>query len=128
MYPERRRYIAWLVLCAVLAVHIGEEASRDFLRLWNPEVTALGMTALRFSFPVWITLMVLAVVGLLILSYWVRRGTWWTIYAAYIFIFLMLSNGLAHLAFSVYEGAWMAGAYTSPLLIVGSIYLWWTVR
>jgi Protein of unknown function with HXXEE motif len=124
VYPERHRFIAWLLLCAALTVHIAEEASRHFLDLWNPEVTALGLGALRFTFPVWITLLALAIVGLLILSYWVRRGTWWTPVAAYTFILLMLSNGVAHLAFSIYERAWMAGAYTSPLLILGSIYLW----
>lgn len=124
VYPERRRFIAWLVLCAALIVHIGEEASRHFLDLWNPEVTALGMSVLRFTFPVWITLMALAVSGLLILSYWVRRGTFWTPVAAYVFIFLMLSNGVAHLLFAWHERAWMAGAYTSPLLIAASIYLW----
>lgn len=124
VYPERRRFIAWLALCAAFAVHIAEEASRHFLDLWNPEVTALGLGALRFTFPVWMTLMALAMLGFLILSYWVRRGTFWTPVAAYIFIFLMLSNGFAHLAFSIRERAWMAGAYTSPLLILASIYLW----
>ena len=128
VYPERRRYIAWLLLCAALAVHIGEEASTGFLNLWNPEVEALGLSALRFTFPVWMTLMALSVVGLLILSYWVRRGTWWTPTAAYTFILLMLSNGLAHLAFSAHRGAMMSGAWTSPLLILGSIYLWTTSR
>jgi len=126
VYP--RRYIAWLLLCAALAVHITDEASTRFLNLWNPEVTALGLGALRFTFPVWITLMVLAVIGLLILSYWVRRGTWWTPFAAYIFILLMLSNGVSHLLFSWREHAWMSGSHTSPLLIAGSIYLWWTLR
>jgi hypothetical protein len=124
VYPEQRRFIAWLALCAAFAIHIAEEASRHFLDLWNPEVTALGLGALRFTFPVWITLMALALLGLLILSYWVRRGTFWTPLAASIFIILMLSNGVAHLAFSLHERAWMAGAYTSPLLILASLYLW----
>lgn len=128
MYPERRRFIAWLLLTGVLAVHISEEAGRNFLALWNPEVDALGLDALRFTFPVWITLMILSVAGLLILSYWVRRVTFWTPLAAYIFTLLMLSNGVAHLLFSWHERAWMAGAWTSPLLIAASVYLWTTVR
>jgi hypothetical protein len=128
VYPERRRFIAWLLLTGVLAVHICEEAARNFLALWNPEVAALGLGALRFTFPVWVTLMALSVAGLLILSYWVRRGTFWTPTAAYIFTLLMLSNGVAHLLFSWHERAWMPGAWTSPLLIAASLYLWITVR
>lgn len=128
VYPERRRFTAWLLLCAALAAHIGEEAATGFLDLWNPEVASLGLAALRFRFPVWITLLALGVAGLLILSYWVRRGTWWTPAAAYAFIFLTLSNGIAHLAFSLHRRAMMPGAYTSPLLIAASIFLWTTLR
>lgn len=128
MYPERRRFIAWMLLCAALAVHIADEAWTRFLNLWNPEMEALGWTALRFTLPVWMTLMALAMAGLLILSYWVRRGTWWTPAAAYIFTLLMLSNGAAHLLFSWHERAWMSGSVTSPLLLLGSLNLWSTVR
>ena len=59
----------------------------------------------------------------MILSRWVRRGTWWTIYASYAFSLLMLANGIAHLSFSIYGGAWMSGAYTSPLLVAASLNL-----
>jgi hypothetical protein len=123
MYPERRRYIAWMLLCGVLAVHIADEASTRFLDLYNPEVAAMGLPGLQFTFPVWITLLALAVIGLLILSYWVRRGTWWTVHACYAFAFLMLANGAAHLSFSIYERAWMSGAYTSPLLVAAALNL-----
>lgn len=128
MYPEPRRFIAWLLLCAALAVHITDEAFTGFLDLYNPAMAAMGLPALEFTFPVWIALLALAVVGLLILSYWVRRGTRWTVYAAYAFIFLMLTNGLAHLGFSAYKRAWMSGSYTSPLLLAASIYLWAAMR
>ncbi|HTW64984.1 MAG TPA: hypothetical protein VME17_10230 [Bryobacteraceae bacterium] len=126
MYPQRRRYIAWLVLCGVLAVHIGDEASTHFLDLYNPEMAALlGLPGLQFTFPVWIVLLALAVVGLLILSIWVRRGTFWTVQAGYAFAFLMLANGIAHLSFSIYKHAWMSGARTSPPLIAAALYLWY---
>jgi hypothetical protein len=121
---NRRRYIAWLLLCAALAVHITDEAWTRFLDLYNPEVKAMGLPELQFSFPMWITLLGLAVVGLLIASHWVRRGTWWTIYAAYSFALLMFSNSAAHLIFSIYQHAWMSGSYTSPLLLAASAYLW----
>ncbi len=121
---ERERFLAWLVLCAALAVHIGDEAATGFLNLYNPEVVAMGFPALQFAFAPWIILLALAVAGLLILSYWVRRGTWWTIHAAYAFALMMLSNAAAHLIFSVHRHAWMSGSYTSPLLLAASVNLW----
>ena len=123
VYPERRRYIAWLALCAALAAHLADEAATGFLDLWNPEMAALGWRGLEMKFSVWITLLGLGESGLLILSYWVRRGTWWTAPAGYIFSILMLSNALAHLGFSIYERAWMAGSYTSPVLAGAAIFL-----
>lgn len=116
--------MAWLLLCAVLAVHIGDEAATGFLNLYNPAVTAMGLPALRFTFPVWITLLGLAVIGLLILSHWVRRGTWWTPTASYAFAFLMFSNAAAHLTFAMHRHAWASGAYTSPFLLAASVNLW----
>lgn len=123
MNPERRRYIAWLLLCAALCAHVADEASTGFLDLYNPAVTVMGLPALRFTFPVWITLLALGIAGLLILSYWVRSGTWWTVQAGYIFAFLMLANGIAHLSFSIHRGTWMSGAFTSPLLVAASLNL-----
>ena len=80
------------MLCWVLAAHVADEASTGFLDLYNPAVTVMGLPALQFAFPVWITLLALAIAGLLTLSYWVRRGTWWTVHAGYAFAFLMLAN------------------------------------
>jgi len=65
MCPKRRRYIAWLMLCWALAAHVADEASTGFLDLYNPAVTAMGLPALQFGFPVWITLLALAIAGLL---------------------------------------------------------------
>lgn len=121
---ERKRFLAWLLLCATLAAHIGDEAATGFLTLYNPEVALMGFPRLQFTLAPWIVLLGLAVVGLLILSYWVRRGTWWTIHAAYAFALLMLSNAAAHLIFSLHRHAWMSGSYTSPLLAAASVNLW----
>jgi hypothetical protein len=121
--PERRCYFAWLLLCGVLSAHVADEALTGFLDLYNAAVTAMGLPSLQFTFPVWITLLALAIAGLLILSYWVRRGTWWTVHAGYVFAFLMLANGIAHLSFSIHRRAWMSGAYTSPVLVAASLNL-----
>jgi hypothetical protein len=123
-----KRFTAWLVLTAALTAHIADEAVTGFLDLYNPAVQAMRerhrwLLLPTFTFRSWIALLALAVVGLLILSYWVRRGTWWTRYAAGAYALLMLSNGLAHLIFSVYKHAWMPGAYTSPLLLAAALFL-----
>ena len=124
MHSPRRRFLAWLLLCAALAVHIGDEAATGFLDLYNPAMAAMGLPGLELAFPLWITLLALAVAGLLILSYWVRRGTWWTIHAAYAFALLMFLNGAAHLIYSVHRREWMSGSFTSPLLLAASMNLW----
>jgi hypothetical protein len=111
------------MLCGAFAAHVADEASTGFLDLYNPAVAAMGLTALQFTFPVWITLLSLAIAGLLILSYWVRRGTWWTVHAGHAFALLMFANGIAHLSFSIHRRAWMSGAYTSPLLVAASLNL-----
>jgi hypothetical protein len=123
-----QRFNAWLILCAVLAIHISDEAISGFLDTYNPTVLAIRrshpwLIFPTFTFPVWIAQLILGVIGLLILSIWVRRGTFWTPYAAYAFSFLMLSNALAHLGFSIYKRTWMPGAYTSPLLLIASLNL-----
>lgn len=124
----RDYYRSWLLLCAVLAAHIADEAFTGFLGPYNS--TILGIRARipwlmlpTFTFPVWISLLSLAVIGLLILSHWVKRGRHWTAYAAYAFASIMLANGIAHLGFSVYKGRWMPGAYTSPFVLAAAVNL-----
>ncbi len=121
--PSPARFRAWMLLCAALAVHIGDEAATGFLKLYNPAVASMGWPGLRMTFPVWIGLLGLGLAGLLILSIWVRRGTWWTVGAAYGFALLMASNALAHLIYSLHRGAWMSGSYTSPVLLAASLAL-----
>jgi hypothetical protein len=113
-----------MALCVIVPIHVGDEAVNGFLNLWNPAVSAMGLGWLRMGFPLWIGLLALGVIGLLILSIWVRRGTWWTIPAAYVFALLMGSNAVEHLAYSLHRREWMAGSYTSPLLLAGSVALW----
>ncbi len=130
-HSYRQRYIAWLALTGALALHIADEARNGFLDLYNPTVLAIRerhpwLPIPTFTFPVWIALLILAVIGCLVLSRWVHRDLRWTTYAAYPFAILMLANGLMHLAFSIYKKTWMPGAYTSPLLLAASLYLWWT--
>ncbi|HLX44983.1 MAG TPA: hypothetical protein VKR43_16165 [Bryobacteraceae bacterium] len=124
----RSHYRAWLLLCAALAVHIADEALTGFLGLYNPAVLAIRerrpwLILPTFTFPVWISLLGLGVIGLLILSHWVKRRLPWTAYASYAFAGAMIANGIAHLGFSIYKAQWMSGAYTSPVLLAAALNL-----
>ncbi len=55
-----------------------------------------------------------------------REGT--TTFLAYVFGIFMVANGLQHIAASIYMGQLMPGVYSSPLLLVCSIYLLLSVR
>ena len=79
MQKARKRFTAWLLLTAALAAHIADEATSGFLDLYNPTVRAIRerhpwLPLPTFTFPLWIALLALAVVGLLVLSYCVRCG------------------------------------------------------
>jgi len=123
-----RHYPAWMLTSIVLAIHIADEAGHGFLSFYNPAVLEIRqrerwLILPTFTFPVWIILLALLVLGVLIVSHWVRRGLPWTIYAAYCFAAMMLGNGAGHLVASIYQRAWMPGTYTAPLVLISAIYL-----
>ena len=123
----------WLALCVILAVHVADEALTDFLSMYNPAVTRLnddlGFTLLPiFTFPVWIGLLVFAVVGLCALTPLAYKAQWGFIPVGYAFASIMLINGLSHLGVSLWHRERISGVYTAPLLLAGGIYLWTSLR
>jgi hypothetical protein len=111
-----------------LAVHVTDEALTDFLSVYNPAARAIRqrlplLPLPTFTFEVWLTGLILAVVILLGLSFFVFRGARWMAPLAYIFGVIMTVNGLGHIAGSVYLGRLMPGVYSSPVLLAASIYL-----
>jgi hypothetical protein len=124
---------AWVDLCLALAVHVTDEALTDFLSVYNPTVTALRqrlpfLPLPTFTFRVWLTWLILAIILLLALSPFAFRGVRWMTVVAYIFGIFMLANGLQHITVSVYMERLMPGVYSSPLLVFCSIYLLVRVR
>ena len=116
-----------------LALHVTDEALTNFLSVYNPTVMAIRrrVTFLplpTFTFRIWLTGLVLGIFLLLALSPFAFRGARWIMFAAYAFGFFMIANGLQHIAGSIYMGRLMPGVYTSPLLLVCSIYLLVSVR
>lgn len=124
----RRHGWAWVALTLALAVHVADEALTDFLSFYNPMVTSLRarlgwfpMPAFRFD--AWLTGLITAVIVLLLLSVLVFRGSRFMVYASYAYGVLMLLNGLGHSLGSLYFGRLLPGAYSSPLLLVTSVWL-----
>lgn len=115
-------------MCAALAIHVVDEALTDFLGLYNPAVLAIreqypSLPLPTFTFNVWISLLIFAVIVLVAVSFFVWKGRWAMRPISYAFAGLMLANGLLHIAWALYMQQLMPGVYSSPLLLVASIAL-----
>ena len=120
--------VAWLALCVALAIHVADEALTDFLAVYNPAVRAIRarfpfLPLPTFTFRVWLTGLVLAVVVLASLTPFAFWGAGWMQPIAYAFGIVMVGNGLLHLAGSVYLRKAMPGVYSAPLLVAAAVYL-----
>jgi hypothetical protein len=119
---------AWVALCLALAVHVTDEALTDFLSVYNPAVESIRrqipfLPLPTFTFGVWLTGLIIAIVLLLTLSPFAFRKARWMLPMAYGFGVLMIANGVGHIAGSIYMGRLMPGVYSSPILLICSIYL-----
>jgi len=127
--PATSRFgMAWVGLTLALAVHVADEALTGFLALYNPSVQTIRrlvpfLPLPVFTFRLWLSVLVAAVCVLLALSVFSFRGARWMVLLGYVFGPIMLGNGLAHLAGSVYLRRPMPGVYSSPLLLAGAVYL-----
>ena len=124
---------AWLALTAALAVHVADEATHDFLAVYNPAVMRIRQTipflpVPRFTFATWLGGLVAAVLALAVLGWRVDRGARWVRPLGYAFAILMNANGLLHLVTSAAQGRPMPGAYSAPLLLGAAFYLLWALR
>jgi hypothetical protein len=119
---------AWVGLTAALALHVWDEASHDFLALYNPIALRIRQAAPFlpipvFSFRVWLAGLVGAIVLLLGLSVFVFKGASWTRGASYAFGGMMLVNGCSHILGSIYTSRLLAGTYSAPFLVLASLAL-----
>ncbi len=117
-----------MALCVALAVHVADEALTGFLEWYNPTVLALRekypqLLLPTFTFDVWLSLLIFAIVMLIAASFFVWKGRWAMRPISHVFAVFMLLNGLLHIAGSVYMREFMPGVYSSPLLIAASIVL-----
>ena len=115
-------------LCGALAIHVVDEAVTDFLAFQNPTVLAWRerfplLPLPVFTFEVWLSLLIFAVVALTAVSYFVWRGRWAMRPISYAFAGCLFLNGLLHIAISIYIGEFVSGVYSSPLLLAASVAL-----
>ncbi len=125
---RRRHWLAWIALCAALALHVLDEAVTDFLGVYNPAFQAIRerqplIMLPIFSFDIWLSLLIFAVIALVGVSVFVWKGRWAMRPISYVFAAVMFTNGLLHIAHSIYMQKLMPGVYTSPLLLAASIVL-----
>ena len=126
---NQRFGILWLVFGYTLALHVLDEASRDFLSVYNSNAAAIrrAIPFLRvpvFTFESWIGTLMLALTLWLALSPLAFRGLkWLRVLAIPSAIVVGILNGSAHILSSIYLGRWMPGVYSSPLLLLSGTLL-----
>jgi hypothetical protein len=125
---------AWVGLYLALGLHVVDEASTNFLSVYNPTVTALrdriGWFPMpTFQFGEWLTGLVLVNVALLLLSPFAFRRVRWMRPLAYVFAVIMILNTAGHTLGTIFgrttESIHLARpmpGYSSPLLLTTSIY------
>jgi hypothetical protein len=120
--------IAWVILCLAFALHILDEALNDFLSVYNPTARAIRMRypfipLPTFAFSIWFTLLLLGLLFLFLLSPLAFHEVVWMWPASCVFATIMFGNGLLHIGASLWLRRAMPGVYSSPTLVLASIYL-----
>jgi len=133
--------LAWLLLCLSFCAHVADEAFTGFLNVYNPTVIAMRARLAWFPMPTfefrqWLVGLVVANLILLALTPFAYRNARGLRPLAYFFAGVMLLNGTGHTVFTVL-GRTVAsvqfprpapGFYSSPFLLITSIYLFARLR
>ncbi|HTV15739.1 MAG TPA: HXXEE domain-containing protein [Acidobacteriaceae bacterium] len=122
--------LAWVGFAIAIALHVADEATHDFLGVYNPNARAIRQ---RFHVPIpvftlrsFIIALSSAVVLLLVLAPFAFRGAHWLrLLAVPVAILVGIGNGCWHLGGSAILRRWMPGVMTAPLLLVAGSWLWW---
>ncbi|HET8546818.1 MAG TPA: hypothetical protein VFL57_02390 [Bryobacteraceae bacterium] len=125
---RRRHGWAWIMLAVAIALHVADEATHDFLAVYNPAVRTIRqrvpwLPLPTFEFGEWIAGLAAGVVLLLALSPLVFRGARIMRPISFVLAALMALNALQHAAGSVYMGRLMPGALSSPVLLAAALWL-----
>jgi hypothetical protein len=129
--------VAWLLMCAALALHVTDEALTGFLSVYNPTVlqmrARLGFWPMpTFEFRDWLTGLILGILVLVALSRFAfRNARWFRPIAYFCAIVPGIFNAMGHITATVFGQTVSTvrfsrpapGFYSSPLLLLASIYL-----
>lgn len=134
--PHAQFFWGWIGLCTTLALHIVDEACTGFLSVYNPTVMVLRqrrpwLPLPVYTFGVWLAGLLAANAVLFGLSYFALRGFGWMRPLGFIFAAILLANSLVHFGAtirgrsveSVHFPRPMPGTYSSPLMLLASIYM-----
>jgi len=133
--------LAWILLCLAFCAHVADEALTGFLNVYNPTVIVMRARLSWFPMPTfeyreWLVGLIVANLVLLALTPFAFRNARSLRPLAYFFAGVMLLNGLGHTVFTVL-GRTVAsvqfprpapGFYSSPFLLITSIYLFMQLR
>jgi hypothetical protein len=119
--------LAWFAFAVALACHVADEATHDFLSVYNPNVLAIRarfpfLPLPTFTFREWIVGLSAGVLLLMCLTPLAYRNVRWIRIMAWpLGIVIGIGNGLGHLGTSLYYHQLMPGVLSAPLIIaVGS--------
>lgn len=132
---------AWIFLCLAFCAHVADEALTGFLNVYNPTVIAMRARLAWFPMPTfeyrqWLVGLIIANLVLLALTPFAYRNARGLRPLAYFYAGVMLLNGMGHTVFTVL-GRTVAsvqfprpapGFYSSPFLLITSIYLFMRLR
>jgi hypothetical protein len=132
---------AWVLLCLAFCVHVADEACTGFLSVYNSTVIAMRARLGWFPMPTfeyreWLVGLILVNLALLALTPFAYRNARGLRPLAYFFAGVMLLNGMGHTIFTVLGQTVSSvrfprpapGFYSSPFLLITSIYLFVRLR
>jgi hypothetical protein len=133
MTPCHQFGLAWIILAAALALHVIDEAATDFLSVYNPAVREIRrripfLPLPTFTFGRWITGLCLGIALLAALAPLAFHGERWLVRFSYPLALFMFANGFGHIAASLYSRRLLPGVYSSPMLLMASVFLFLSAR
>ncbi len=120
---------AWIGFALALAVHVADEATHDFLSVYNPTVRAIRarlplLPIPVFTFRIWLGGLVTGIALLLALSPLAFTGTGWLRAVAIgLALVVGIGNGFLHIAGSLWFRRLMPGTISAPLLLLAGASL-----
>jgi hypothetical protein len=133
--------LGWVLLCVAFCAHVADEALTGFLDVYNPTVVAMRAALSWFPMPTfeyheWLIGLIVANAVFLALTPLAYRNARGLRPLAYFYAGVMLLNGIGHTIFtvlgrtvpSVHFSRPAPGFYSSPFLLITSVYLFLRLR